>query len=169
MGIEARLYVTIREAVGHEAETFIQLAQRIHEKGPAQFTYNRLGAKQVMQARSIVPYVSFLYFLGILQTNDRNNYVCILTSRPTQEGAEELIKRKSLTKLEEAGFTEAKYKAAVKKMLRQDSVVLPTQKDVYRFLGLTIEEKDFYQMINLGSVREHYGYSLVTRRVMLPA
>jgi hypothetical protein len=169
MRIEGRLYVVIREAVGNEFESRIALAQHVAESTPAEFTYNRLRIRQVMQPRSIAYYVSFLYFLGIIVPNEAENLICILDEAPTPEGAEELVKRKCIEKLSEAGFTTDKFRAAVKKLIRSSNLVLPTKRDVYQTLGLSIDEKEFVQIIDLVSIREHYKYSLVTRRVMLPA
>jgi hypothetical protein len=168
MRIEGRLFVVIREAVGHEFESRIALAQHIAEVAPAEFTYNRLEQKHVMEARSIVYYVSFLYFLEIIVPNEAENLVCILDQPPTPEGAEELVKRKCIEKLSEAGFTAEKFRTAFRKLVAGRNFVLPTQRDLYQVLALSVDEKDFVQMINLGAVREHYKYSLVTRRVMLP-
>jgi len=169
MRIEGRLYVVIREAVGNEFESRIALAQHVAKGTPAEFTYNRLRIRQVMQPRSIVYYVSFLYFLGIIISNEAENLVCILDQPPTPEGAEELVKRKCIEKLTEAGFTADKFRTVVRRLIRSNNIVLPTQREVYQTLGLSIDEKEFVQIVGLGSIREHYKYSLVTRRVMLPA
>jgi hypothetical protein len=168
MRIEGRLYVVIREAVGNEFQSRIALAQYVAKGTPAEFIYNRLQIRQVMQPRSIVYYVSFLCFLGIIVANEDENLICILDQPPTPEGAEELVKRKCIEKLTEAGFTADRFRTAVRKLVRPNNIVLPTQRDVYQTLGLSIDEKEFVQIIGLGSIREHYKYSLVTRRVMLP-
>jgi hypothetical protein len=168
MRIEGRLYVVIREAVGNEFQSRIALAQYVAKGTPAEFIYNRLQIRQVMQPRSIVYYVSFLCFLGIIVANEDENLICILDQPPTPEGAEELVKRKCIEKLTEAGFTADRFRTAVRKLVRPNNIVLPTQRDVYQTLGLSIDEKEFAQIIGLGSIREHYKYSLVTRRVMLP-
>jgi hypothetical protein len=168
MRIEGRLFVVIREAVGKQFESRIALAHHVAEVAPAEFTYNRLGQKHVMEPGSIVYYVSFLYFLEIIVPNEAENLVCILNAPPTPEGAEELVKRKCVEKLSEAGFTAEKFIKTFRKLVRGKSFVLPTQRDLYQALALAIDEKEFVQMINLGAVREHYQYSVVTRRVMLP-
>lgn len=168
MRIEGRLYVVIREAVGKEFESRIALAQHVAKGTPAEFTYNRLQIRQVMQPRSIVYYVSFLYFLRIIVPTEAENLICILDQPPTPEGAEELIKRKCIEKLTEAGFTAEKFRSSVRKLVRSNNIVLPTQRDVYQTLGLSMDEKEFVQIIDLGSIREYYKYSLVTRRIMLP-
>lgn len=168
MRIEGRLFVVIREAVGKQFDSRIALAKQVADVAPAEFTYNRLQQKQVMEPRSIVYYVSFLYFLQIIVPNESENIVCILDTPPTPEGAEELVKRKCIEKLSEAGFTAEKFRTTFKKLVSGKNFVLPTQRDLYQALALSIDEKDFVQMINLGAVREHYQYSLVTRRVMLP-
>ena len=168
MRIEGRLYVVIREAVGGEFPSRIALAHQVAEAAPSEFTYNRLDERHVMSPRSIVYYVSFLNFLEIIVPNEAENLVCILDSHPTPEGAEELIKRKCIEKLTSAGFTGDKFRSAVKKLTRSTTIILPTQRDVYQVLALSIEEREFFQIINLGSIREHYQFSLVTRRMMVP-
>lgn len=168
MRTEGRLFVIIREAVGKEFESRIALAQHVADLTPAEFTYNRLDERCVMTARSIVHYVSFLYFLGIIASNGSENLVCTIDREPIAAGAELIVKLKCIEKLEESGFTADKLKATFKRLVSGRNFVLPTQRDLYQALGLSIDEKEFVQMVSLGAVREHYGYSIVTRRMMIP-
>lgn len=166
MSLEGRLFVVVRESVGGQFGSFGELARKIHESAPAEFTYNRLDRRHIMQARSIVRYISLLEYIGLLRINAEEMYESILDQEPAPEGVEELITRKAVQKLEEGGFDRVAYEKAIRIMLSQ--LVLPGLREIYQALSLNANEAHFYQICQLGGVRRHFGFSLVTRRVMMP-
>ena len=168
MSLETRLYVVIKASVVEPFASFSDLANKVNEAAPPEFTYNRLDEKHVMQPASIVPYVSLIHFLGLLRSEDDGFYHSILHEEPNPEGAEVLVSLRAVAKLEEAGFSADSYEKAVRKMLRQPTVVLPSLREIYQALGLKLSELYFFQLCSLGGVRRHFGFTLVTRRVMLP-
>jgi hypothetical protein len=54
VSLEDRLFVVVREAVNGPFENFGELATRIHDSEPEEFTYNRLDVDYVMLPESIV-------------------------------------------------------------------------------------------------------------------
>jgi len=154
--------------VNCEFGSYGELAAKVHDSSAAEFTYNRLDEKHVMQPTSIVPYVSLIHFIDLLRINDSQMYECLLDEEPTIEGMEELVTRKAVEKLEEAGFNRTRYERAVRKMLHQTSVVLPSLREIYQAMALKLTEVHFVQLSALGGVRSHFGFTVVTRRVMLP-
>jgi hypothetical protein len=169
MALEGRLYVVVRESVGGSFASFGELAKKVHESAPAEFTYNRLEQKHVMQPTSIVPYVSLLEYIGLLRVNGDEQYEGILDQEPNPEGVEELITQKAVEKLQASGFDQKAYEKVVRRMLAQTNVVLPSLAEIYQAMSLKISEIHFFQLCHLGGVRRHFGFTLVTRRVMLPA
>src|ERR1700675_1109657 len=105
MSIEDRLYVVVRESVVAPFSTYGELAQRVHDSEPVEFTYQRLEDKHVMQPISIIPYVSLLDLVRMFERNENEQYKSILDQPPTLEGCEELISQHAIEKLQEAGFT----------------------------------------------------------------
>ncbi|MDL2398779.1 hypothetical protein [Rhizobium mayense] len=168
MSIEGRLYVVARESVNGQFSTYGDLAAKVHEAAPAEFTYNRLEEKHVMQVSSIVPYVSLIHLIGLLRVNGHELYESILDSEPSPEGAEVVINQRAIAKLEESGFNRANYLRAIHDLLRPDAIVLPTLRDVYQAMGLNLTELHFLQLCALGGVRRNFGFSLITRRMMIP-
>jgi hypothetical protein len=154
--------------VSGQFASYGELATKVHHSGAAEFKYNRLEEEHMMQPASIVPYVSLLHFMGLLRMNDTQKYECLLDKEPTIEGMEELVTRKAVEKLEEAGFNRIRYERVAKKMLRQSSVVLPSIREIYQAMALKITEPYFVHLSELGGVRSHFGFTIVTRRVMLP-
>ena len=168
MSLEDRLYVVMREAVDGQFTSYLELAAKVHDSGAAEFSYNWLDEKRVMVAQSIVPYVSLVHFLDILRVNADEMYECILTEEPTVDGAHELLTRRAIEKLQKAGFSTARYRNVVKEMLRQRNLVLPGPREIYQALTLKMTELHFLQLSTLQGVRGHFGFTLVTRRVMVP-
>lgn len=169
MSLEGRLYVVLRESVGGQYSSYGALATKIFESGPAEFSYNRLEERHVMQPSSIVAYVSLVHFIGLLKVNEAEEYVGILDEEPTQEGAEELINRKAIAKLEESGFGAKQFGKAVGELIRGEVMVLPSVREIYQAIGLKMSEQQFVSLCALGGVRRHFGFSMVTRRIMIPA
>ncbi len=168
MALEDRLFAIIRVAMHGEFTNYGQLAFKVHESGPTEFTYNRLDEKHVMQTASIVPYVSFLHVIGLFEVNSEEKYYCILDEAPTKEGVKELVSRKAIEKLTVAGFTRDGFLKAIKRMLRGETIILPNLREIYQAMRLEVSEAHFIQLTALGGVKAHFGFSLVTRRVILP-
>jgi hypothetical protein len=170
MALEDRLLAITQVALGGEFASFSELAQRVHEESPPEFSYNRLEQAHVMQATSIVPYVSLLNLLGILKTRDEDNaIVCMFDDPPNKEGFVTVIDRKAIEVLTGSSFTRDAYVRVVRRMLRQANIVLPTLREVYQGLSLKLSEAQFLQLCSLGGVRAYCGFTVVTRRVMLPS
>jgi hypothetical protein len=140
MKLEARLYIVIREAVNSEFASYRELAEKVHDSGAAEFSYNRLEERHVMQPESIVQYVSLTHLIGLLRVNGAEMYECVLDEEPTMEGIEELVTRKAVEKLEEAGFNRVSYERVIKKMLRQSNIVLPGLQEIYQAMALKMTE-----------------------------
>jgi hypothetical protein len=169
MSLEERLFAITLEAIGGQFASFSDLAQKVRDAAPPEFSYNRLEERHVMQPASIVPYVSLLHLLGILRTGAGDVIECMLDEETTQEGFVALVDRKAIEFLTATGFTRDGYLKVVKRLLRQANIVLPTLREIYQGLPLKVSEAQFIQLCALGGVRNHFGFALVTRRVMLPS
>jgi hypothetical protein len=167
MLLDHRLYVVVKEAVGHAFETYLDLAESIHDRQPMEFTYNRLDVTYVMQPQSIVPYVSLANLIGLLTKND-DKYVCILDQEPNPSGLQEIVTRKSVKVLENAGFTKEAYKIALDRLLQSANFVPPSPREVFQALNLDLTELQFVQLTNLSGIQKHFRFTLVTRRIMVP-
>jgi hypothetical protein len=168
MRTEERLYVIAREAVGEEFPSFGAIADKVIGQSPPEFSYNRLRTRHTMQVNSVVPYISLAYLIGIIRPNGNNNYECILDEEPTREGFDTIITRRAIECLEQSGFRKDNFRRNVKKLLRSANPVVPTPKEIFGMMTLTLPEIQFIQLINIGGVRAHFGFTFVTRRIMLP-
>jgi hypothetical protein len=168
MKLEDRLFVVVRDAIGWEFPTFGALALRIVEQRPPEFSYNRLDARHVMRPRSIVPYISLAHLLGVITQNSDDNYECFLTQEPTRDGLDEVITQRAVECLEKAGFKQEVYIRSVHRMVRSASLTIPTSEEVYKALPIKVTESQFSQLVTLGGVRRHFGFTFITRRIMLP-
>jgi hypothetical protein len=169
MVLEERLYSVLREAVGEKFSNLIDLANKIHESGSPEYTYNRLDESHTMQPASIARYVSLVVFLDLIKYNEKiEAYECILDQPPTPEGAQLLITRKAVDCLEKAGFTKTAYREAVTNMLGTRNPIVPGLREIYQNMALTLPENSFLQLAVLPEVRKYFSYSLITRKILLP-
>jgi hypothetical protein len=169
MTLEDRLYAILREAVGEPYASFIELANKIHEAAPPEYTYNRLEESHVMQPISIARYISLIAFLDLLRYNEKDaRYECVLDEPPTPEGARLLITRKAIDCLEKSGFTRTAYRQAVVAMLTARHPIVPGLREIYQSMALTMPEANFLQLAALSDVRKYFGYSLTTRKILIP-
>jgi hypothetical protein len=165
VNIEQRLYAVVREAVNDRFATFGDLAAKIYKSEPPEFSYTRLDEEYVMKPESISTYVSLLHFIGLLRKGE-DGYECILDEEPTPEGLEELVTQKSVAALVDAGFRKGVCEQSIRKMLRLAK--LPSLRAIYETLSLDMTEAQFIHLTSIGGVRRHFGFTLVTRRVLLP-
>jgi hypothetical protein len=168
VSLEERLFVVVREAVNGPFVSFGELALRVHESEPIEFTYNRLDETYVMMPTSIVPYISLLHLLGLIRTNSDNTYECILDDKLEQDGTIEVINQNAVDALSKSGFTRAKYLVVVRRLLKGENIILPQLRSIYQEMSLEIAEHHFLQLSRLAAVRSHFGFTIVTRRLMLP-
>lgn len=121
-----------------------------------------------MRPESIVPYISLTHLIGIIEINAGDNYSCILKQEPTREGLEEIVGRRAIECLEKAGLKKDGFNKNVRKMIRSASITLPTIIDVYKTFTMQIPEQQFSSLASIGRVRQHFEFTFVTRRMMLP-
>jgi hypothetical protein len=168
MSLEGRLFAAMKESVGFQFGSFIELANKIHEASIAEFTYNRLDEVYVMQPVAIVPYISILNYLDLIISTNEEQYTCVLKSEPSAEGARELISRKAIAKLEEVGFGRTALRAAIKGMLSHRQPIMPGLREVYQNMSLSITETNFLRLTSLTDIRAHFGFAIITRRIIVP-
>jgi hypothetical protein len=168
MSLEERLFVVLQEAVKGPFANFVELATRVHESEPSEFTYNRLDETYVMASESIVPYVSLTNLLGLIYRNGDDVFECILDDKIIPEGTIELINQKAIELLSNSGFNREKYLGIVRRLLKGKTIVVPQVRSVYQEMAIKLTEQQFLQLSTLAAVRAHFGFNVVTRRIMLP-
>jgi hypothetical protein len=170
VSVEERLYVVMRESVGTIFANYAELAAHIHQQEPTPFLYNRLGYRYCMQVKSIVPYVSLGHALGVLRSVELQGITSISDEgeEPDEDGARELIAKRSIDKLLVSGFSYEKFALACRRLFKAPHFVVPSQHEIYRSIALDMSEPHFIALTSMGRVREHFGFSIVSRRVMVP-
>jgi hypothetical protein len=168
VSLEDRLFVVVREAVNGPFENFGELATRIRDSEPEEFTYNRLDEGYVMMPESIVTYVSLVTLLGLIQKNSGEMYECVLDGKLIKEGTIEVINQKAVDLLSQSGFSREKYVGIVRRLLKGKNIIMPQVRSVYQEMSIKITEQQFLHLSNLTAVRAHFGFTVVTRRIMLP-
>jgi hypothetical protein len=168
VNLEDRLYAIMREAVGSEYKSFFEIAKKVHDAQPIEFTYNRLGAPHVAQPESIVSYISLLHFLDLIVTNDDDAFVCFVNKVPNEEGTKSLIVSRAIEKLEKAQFSRPSFRNAVRNMLSLRQPIVPGLREVYDYMALSLSEANFMRLARLVDVRTHFGFSVSTRTLMIP-
>ena len=87
---------------------------------------------------------------------------------PTFDGLTEIVTQKSIEKLHDSGLNRTQYLRTARRMVRAETIMLPGLREIYAAMSLKLPEPHFIQLTSMGGVRRHFGFTLVTRRIMLP-